>query len=197
MSYEGKMARASLRKAITYSTELLDMIKPEAELEPWIQDKLSQTDHHIEAVYGYYRFGEWLDGPTDSSKDYDSEEQEEDEENELKVGGYEAQYFFMCPTAEKLYRYITKIGVSEKLAQQSAQLQDILYYTEHMATQTGLATDMDIEIAEMAAEKIMMLAKEMNLEKQHEYIQMHLDVIKNINSGEDESETMIVAFNED
>lgn len=196
MSYEGKMARASLRKNIAYSTELLDMIKPEAELEPWIQDKLSQTDHHIEAVYGYYRFGEWLEGPTNDSKDYDKEDDEYEEE--LRIGGYKAQYFFMCPTAQKLYRYITKIGAPEKLAQQSAQLQDALYYTEHLALETGLATDTDVAIAEALAEQIMDLAEQMQLVQQHEYIQMHVDEIKRINSGENDSEnTMTVAFQED
>jgi hypothetical protein len=193
MSYEGKMARASLRKNIAYSTELLDMIKPEAELEPWIQDKLSQTDHHIEAIYGYYRFGEWLESPTDDEKDYGEDESEE----EFYVGNYEPEYFFMCPSAMKLYRYITKIGVSEKLAQQSAQLQDVLYYTEHMAVETGLATDTDVKIAESLAEHIMMLAESMDLTKQHEYIQMHVDAIKNINSGDSEEQTMVVAFRED
>ena len=193
MSYEGKMARASLRKKIAYKKELLDMIKPADELEPWIQDKISQTDHHIEAIYGYYRFGEWLESPMDDEKDYD-EPMMEEEKDEFKVGGYEPEYFFMCPSAQKLYRYITKIGVSEKLAQQSAQLQDVLYYTEHMAVETGLATDIDVQIAESVAEKILMLAKEMDLEKQHEYIQMHVDAIKNINSGEEEEQPMVVRF---
>ena len=196
MSYEGKMARASLRKNVAYSKELLDMIKPEDELEPWIQDKLSQTDHHIEAVYGYYRFGERLEGPMDDVKDYGEDEAVESEE-ELRVGDYYAQYFFMCPSAMKLYRYITKIGAPQKHAQQSAQLQDLLYYTEHMAVETGLATDTDVSIAESLAAQIMTLASEMKLEKQHEYVQMHVDVIKKINSGEEEENTRVIAFQED
>lgn len=196
MSYEGKMARSSLRKNIAYSTELLDMIAPDAELEPWVQDKLSQTDHHIEAVYGYYRFGESFSFQ-EEEKSYDEGEREE----KFMVGEYYAQYFFMCPTAEKLYRYIVKIGASQKLAQQSAQLQDALYYTEHLAVQTGLATQQDVEIAEMLAEKIMMLAEQMQLEKQHEYIQMHVDEVKRVFNGEtEESENdsdTVIMFSED
>jgi len=58
MSYEGKMARASLRKTAMYSTELLKMIGINSELDAWVQDKISQIDHNIESVYGYYKFGE-------------------------------------------------------------------------------------------------------------------------------------------
>jgi hypothetical protein len=75
MSYEGKMARNSLRKTIAYATELLGMIKPTDELEPWIQSKINDMDHQIEAVYGYYKFGESMDEPADSN-----EENEEDDE---------------------------------------------------------------------------------------------------------------------
>jgi hypothetical protein len=63
MSYEGKMARNSLRKAIAYSNELLSMIAPTDELEPWVQAKINDMDHYIEAVYGYYKFGESMDEP--------------------------------------------------------------------------------------------------------------------------------------
>jgi hypothetical protein len=69
MSYEGKMARNSLRKTIAYATELLGMIKPEDELEPWVQAKINDMDHHIEAVYGYYKFGESMDEPADSNEE--------------------------------------------------------------------------------------------------------------------------------
>jgi hypothetical protein len=65
MSYEGKMARSSLRKTIAYASELLGMIKPEDELEPWVQAKINDMDHYIEAVYGYYKFGETMDEPED------------------------------------------------------------------------------------------------------------------------------------
>lgn len=58
---EGRMARASLRKIIMYAGELLAHIKPEDELEGWIQTKISDMDHGIEGVYTYYKFGEKYD----------------------------------------------------------------------------------------------------------------------------------------
>lgn len=77
MSYEGKMARSSLRKTVAYATELLGMIKPEDELEPWVQAKINDMDHYIEAVYGYYKFGESMDEPTDSDEQTEAEESDE------------------------------------------------------------------------------------------------------------------------
>jgi hypothetical protein len=73
MSYEGKMARASLRKTIAYATELLSMIKPTDELEPWVQNKINDLDHYIESVYGYYKFGE-----TEESEEEDEPESTEE-----------------------------------------------------------------------------------------------------------------------
>lgn len=58
---EGRMARASLRKLIMYAGEMLSMIEPEDELESWVQAKMAEMDHMIEAVYTYYKFGERYD----------------------------------------------------------------------------------------------------------------------------------------
>ena len=55
---EGRMARASLRKLIMYAGEMLSMIEPEDEMESWVQAKMAEMDHMIEAVYTYYKFGE-------------------------------------------------------------------------------------------------------------------------------------------
>jgi hypothetical protein len=79
MSYEGKMARASLRKTVAYATELLSMIKPTDELEPWVQAKINDLDHYVEAVYGYYKFGE-SDEPGEEAE---SEEEPEKSEQEM------------------------------------------------------------------------------------------------------------------
>tara|TARA_B100001939_G_C16939625_1_gene617766 strand:+ start:1871 stop:2725 length:855 start_codon:yes stop_codon:yes gene_type:complete len=55
---EGRMARASLRKMIMYAGEMLSMIEPDDEMESWVQAKMAEMDHMIEAVYTYYKFGE-------------------------------------------------------------------------------------------------------------------------------------------
>src|SRR6056300_1193029 len=55
---EGRMARASLRKLIMFAGEMLRMIEPDDEMESWVQAKMAEMDHMIEAVYTYYKFGE-------------------------------------------------------------------------------------------------------------------------------------------
>lgn len=78
---EAKMARASLKKTIAYASELLSMIGKDAELEGWIQAKISEMDHHIEAVYSYYKFGDDEDAEDDMS-----EEESEDSEMGMEEG---------------------------------------------------------------------------------------------------------------
>jgi hypothetical protein len=75
---EAKMARASLKKTIAYATELLTMIGKDAELEAWIQSKISDMDHHIESVYSYYKFGDSEDAEESGEEDDASAEESED-----------------------------------------------------------------------------------------------------------------------
>jgi hypothetical protein len=74
---ETKMARASLKKTIAYATELLTMVKPDTDLEGWIQAKIVELDHNIEAVYSYYKFG---DEENKDSEESDIEDYEDSEE---------------------------------------------------------------------------------------------------------------------
>jgi hypothetical protein len=73
MSDEARMARTSLKKTVAYATELLTMIGKSDELEAWIQAKISDMDHSIESVYGYYKFGEYEESD-DSEDDMPEEE---------------------------------------------------------------------------------------------------------------------------
>ncbi len=75
---EAKMARASLKKTVAYATELLTMIDKDAEIEGWVQAKISEMDHHIESVYGYYKFG---DNDDAEEADDDTSEEESDMED--------------------------------------------------------------------------------------------------------------------
>lgn len=83
---ESKMARASLRKTAVYANELLSMIKPDSELEGWIQAKISELDHHIEAVYSYYKFGDSEEAePYEEESEDDKAESDEDDENKQQI----------------------------------------------------------------------------------------------------------------
>lgn len=82
---ESKMARASLRKTAVYANELLSMIKPDSELEGWIQAKISELDHHIEAVYSYYKFGDSEEAEPYEEDKEESEEDESEDENKQQI----------------------------------------------------------------------------------------------------------------
>ncbi len=75
---EAKMARASLKKTIAYATELLMLIGKEDDLEGWIQAKITEMDHNIDAVYSYYKFCEH-----DEEESEEEETESEDESEEL------------------------------------------------------------------------------------------------------------------
>lgn len=76
---ETKMARASLKKTVAYATELLNMIGKDDDIEGWVQAKITEMDHNIEAVYSYYKFCE------------DDEEEEETEEENSESGESEKE----------------------------------------------------------------------------------------------------------
>jgi len=116
-----------------------------------------------------------------------------DEANEANtkgfdIFGYKTKDFDICPGAESLYKRIVdeeelpiskgKMTDSEKeMVRQSAELQDLLYAREKRALKIG-AGKSDVKAAEDLAKKIMSLAKKMGLEKEHGYIQGHVDKIK-------------------
>jgi hypothetical protein len=104
------------------------------------------------------------------------------------IFGYKTKDFDICPGAESLYKRIMdeeelpiskgKMTDSEKeMVRQSAELQDLLYAREKRALKIG-AGKSDVKAAEDLAKKIMSLAKKMGLEKEHGYIQGHVDKIK-------------------
>jgi hypothetical protein len=180
MSYEGKMARNSLRKAIAYSTELLSMISATDELEPWIQAKINDMDHYIETVYGYYKFGEDMDEPVESIKEYENQTYV-DSDGQITVGDYKTKHFDICPSAQKLYSSIKDKTVMIHLIVETMMLQDLLFRLEKQAIAQGSIDEDDLEKAEEFAELIMDNAEQMNLLEEHSYIEdVHLAKFKQL-----------------
>lgn len=180
MSYEGKMARNSLRKAIAYSSELLNIINPTDELEPWVQSKINDMDHHIEAVYGYYKFGESMDEPVDFTKEYEQETYV-DSNGQVTVGDYTTKHFDMCPSAQALYSTIKDKTNMIHLIVETMMLQDLLFRQEKQAIAMG-SIDMDeLEKAKEFAELIMNNAEQMGLSEEHSYIEdVHIAKFKQL-----------------
>ena len=82
---EARMARASLKKTIAYATELLTMIGKDAELEAWIQSKISDMDHHIESIYSYYKFGDSEDAEESGESEDSGEDMEMEDEGRVVI----------------------------------------------------------------------------------------------------------------
>lgn len=102
---------------------------------------------------------------------------ENDVNDQIVAGTYHTKNFDMCPSAQKLYTNLPK-EVNAGDAEKAAILQDQLFGLEKNVVTTNRATKEQLEEAEMLAKKIMFMAKKMNLEKEHAYIQDHIDTIK-------------------
>jgi hypothetical protein len=190
MSYEGKMARSSLRKTVAYATELLSIIKPTDELEPWVQNKINDMDHYIEAVYGYYKFGEALEESEDESMDEMMEESEDDEEDEdenessdmqVTVGDYTTRHFDICPSAVELYSNIQGKTDMIHLVVETMMLQDLFFRLEKQAMAMGSIDSEELAKAQHYADMIMSNAKLMGLADEHSYIEdVHMAKFKQL-----------------
>jgi hypothetical protein len=200
MSYEGKMARSSLKKAIAYSTELLGMIKPTDELEPWVQNKINDIDHYIESIYGYYKFSD----DEESSEEKEMEEMGEMMESEnsdstnsqqITIGDYTTRHFDICPSAQALYSNIRGKTDMIHLIVETMMLQDLFFRLEKQAIAMGSIDEEEYEKAEEFAELIMDNAERMGLAEEHSYINdVHMAKFRQLagmpenDEGDDEEE---------
>ena len=53
--YEGEMARGELMALARRAEKIADMIKPESQLEAWVQSKITKAEDYINSVYDYLR----------------------------------------------------------------------------------------------------------------------------------------------
>ena len=112
----------------------------------------------------------------------------DEEVGEVNVFGYQTQHFDICPGAYNLYKKIVdgEHGKQDKdLAIRVAKLHDNLFYMEKIAKESPkMVNDSFIDIAQNTADLIMSGAEKMDLKKEHEYVQNHVDIIKDISKGE-------------
>ena len=109
------------------------------------------------------------------------ESDETADSGEIVVGNYQTRHYDMCPSATKLYNDIDDQVDNLDLAERTAKMQDVLFYLEkHTVKEMKYATQEDVMMAENLAEQIMAMAGMMNLESEHDYIQSHVDAIKEV-----------------
>jgi hypothetical protein len=112
----------------------------------------------------------------------------EESATEVNVFGYQTQHFDICPSAYALYKKIVDENLvdDKDLVIRVAKLLDNLFYMEKLAKENpNIVTDSFIDVAQNTADLIMSAAVEkMNLEKEHDFVQNHVDIIKNIGKGD-------------
>jgi len=108
----------------------------------------------------------------------------EEQDGQVNVFGYQTKHYDICPGAQSLYKRIVdeKLVEDEDLVIRVAKLHDSLFYLEKLAKggQIEITPDL-VDMAQNTADLIMSAAKEkMNLEKEHSYVQGHVDIIKGL-----------------
>src|SRR6056300_1912284 len=144
--------------------------------------KNNKLDSLKEAFYSDF-VSEFLKEVTHSHEYEDMSQMGEDENDpqEIKVGNYQTRYFHVCPGASTLYKDIESKGVDMDIAERSARLQDALYFVEEHIQRDGYKPERDyVMVAKNIAKNIMKMAKLMGLEKEHDYIQGHVDTIEKV-----------------
>jgi len=104
--------------------------------------------------------------------------------DQIVIGGYKTTHFEMCPKAQILYSSLPA-DVDRNKAEKAAMFLDQLFAMEKSVIASEKATGEDIQQAEKIAEKAMKMAKEANLEKEHAFVQDHIDKIKSYHKVED------------
>lgn len=52
---EGRMYLQDLQEIATFAQQIREMIKPDEDLEAWVQDKITIAHHNMDAILGYYK----------------------------------------------------------------------------------------------------------------------------------------------
>ena len=133
------------------------------------------------------KLNEWVNNyikEVTHSHEYEDMSQMGEDENdpqEISVGNYQTKYFHVCPGASNLYKDIESNGVDMDMAERSARLQDALFFVEEHIQRDGYKPERDyVMVAKNIAKNIMKMAEMMGLEKEHDYIQGHVDTIEKV-----------------
>ena len=187
---------SSRRMCMTIIEDAEDIIKAlprdmEASLPTWWTNKLATTAAYINGARDYLVY---MENPQ-------VEEVTENEtltmplvrDDQVSVGEFMSKHFDICPSAVALYKDIEPSA----LAVESAMLHDLLFKVEKQAITANLATPDMVNKTQHYADMIMELAKEMDLEEEHSYVEdVHMAKLKELaenvdNNDEGEDDDML------
>ena len=104
--------------------------------------------------------------------------------DQIVIGQYRTSNFEMCPKAQMLYSDLPA-DVNRDAAEKAAQFLDQLFALEKSVIATKKATGEDIKQAEQFASKAMTMATKAGLEKEHSFVDDHIEKIKSYHKVED------------
>jgi hypothetical protein len=184
-------SRRMCKTIIEDANDILDALPRdmEASLPTWWTNKLAKCSAYMNGARDYLVYSESpMEEPREESKDDEMSDSGLDmgemttlPEGQIKVGNYQTMHFDICPSAQALYSSMEDRTVMTHLVVESAMLQDVFFKLEKRAIAMG-ASDQDmVDKAQQYADMIMDLAKEMDLEEEHEYIEsVHMDKFKEL-----------------
>ena len=104
--------------------------------------------------------------------------EDENDKEDFRIGNYHTKYFHICPSASTLYMDIESKGVDMDMAERSARLLDVLFFVEEHIQRDGYKPEKDYSmVAKNLHKNIMKMAQMMGLEKEHSFVQGHVDTI--------------------
>lgn len=183
MKKDGHSDVASSRKMcnviIEDAQEILSALPLEAEmsLPTWWTNKLALCSAYMNSSRDYLIHMESASLHTDDtvSKVHDTSD------SQVQVGEYLTKHFDMCPAAQELYSEIKDKTDMIHLIVEAAMLHDLFFKIEKQIIAMGAADDDAVNKAQHYAMMILNLAEEMNLVKEHFYIeQVHMTKIHEI-----------------
>jgi hypothetical protein len=170
---------------------LASLPEGETEIPTWWTNKLAICYAYMNSLrdYAYYSdegIGKDSEVSADAEpdveeKDLDASVDAEPDTDELTVGDYTTQHFDICPSAVALYTNILDKTDMIHLVVESMMLHDLFFKLEKFAISMGVADKELVDKAQHYADMIMALAKEMNLEDEHSYIEtVHMNKFKDL-----------------
>jgi hypothetical protein len=149
---------------------LTSLPEEETNIPTWWTNKLAICYAYMNSLRDYAYYNE--NSIIKQSDDSESEDDESDEdEDQIKIGDYATKHFDICPSAVALYSNILDKTDMIHLVVESMMLHDLLFKLEKFAISMGVADADILDKAQRYANMIMMLAEEMNLQSEHDYIE--------------------------
>lgn len=199
--------KSSKRMCQTTIEDAEDIIKNlpkdmEATLPTWWTNKLAICSAYMNSLRDYLVYHPFFEEESEEEYEEESETEGSDSENDdndyaipegqVRVGNYTTSHFDICPSAVELYSNILTMTEMIHLVIESMMLHDLFFSLEKKAIAMGSIDQEMVNKAQHYADMIMNLAREMNLEEEHAYIEsMHMSKFKELATTSISDEDML------